>query len=243
MSSHLLKVATLNIQKRNRLPLKARRIEVAVAAHSWDILFLQECLLSHEGRIIGFENLRAEFAFEATCVSREFSNGVWMGNCILSKHPLHHVKSLNFSHARGMSQRSALAGKLDIGERRYLLVSLHLGLMEAERNLQISQILEYCHTNALDFDGLVIGGDFNDWSGRCHRRLSLWSHDHKNWPALSRPEEISMAALPATYPAAFPIFSLDRIYAWGACRVQQTVSLGRPLISDHRALVTEILFA
>ncbi|MEO5668788.1 MAG: endonuclease/exonuclease/phosphatase family protein [Bdellovibrionota bacterium] len=239
-SSRLFKIGTLNIQKRNRSPAKAERIEAAIAAQAWDVLFFQECLLGHDEKILGLEKLRAEFPFEATSTSRIFKNGIWMGNAILSKHPLHHVKSLKFRHARGMSQRSALAARLELGGKRCLLVSLHLGLLEGERNKQISQILAYCHDNAKDFDGLVLAGDFNDWSGRCHRDLSLWSHDVKQWKALSAPDDISLQAQPLTYPAAFPILALDRIYAWGACSIERRLALGGPMISDHRAVVADL---
>ncbi len=237
-----LRIGTLNIQKRNRFPPKASRIEDHLIAESGDLLFLQECLLEHDGSIIGLERLRKEYNFEASSVSRKFRNGVWMGNAILSKLHLNHVKSLVFSHARGMSQRSALVARLQCAEKSYLFVSLHLGLMETERRVQLDEILAYCHSNAADFDGLVIGGDFNDWSGQCHRTLSKWSHAHKNWPALSSSENISMSGLPATYPAAFPILSLDRIYAWGGCHVESLKSLPPPIVSDHRALVAELSF-
>lgn len=242
MEKEILRVGTLNIQKRNRFPQKASRIEDCLIEESGDLIFLQECLLEHDGTIIGLERLRRNFGFEASSVSRKFRNGVWMGNAILSKLPLNHVKSLVFRHARGMSQRSALIAKLQRAEKSYLFVSLHLGLMENERRIQLDEILSYCHATATDFDGLVMGGDFNDWSGQCHRTLSLWSHAHKSWPALSSSEKISTSALPATYPAAFPILSLDRIYAWGACQVEGLRSLPPPIVSDHRALVADLSF-
>ena len=238
----ILKIGTLNIQKRNRFPLKSERIERSLLAAEWDILFLQECLLEHDGTIIGLEKLLQSFPFQATSVSRKFRNGIWMGNAILSKLPLNHVRSLNFRHARGMSQRSALAARLEREGRNYLLVSLHLGLIEKERSSQLKDILAYCHESAHDFEGLVMAGDFNDWSGQCHRTISLWSHEHKNWSALCLPEKISTSDLPATYPALFPLLALDRIYAWGACTVERVRTLSQPIVSDHRALMAEVRF-
>jgi endonuclease/exonuclease/phosphatase family metal-dependent hydrolase len=242
MEEKIFRIGTLNIQKRNRFPHKANRIEDHLMEESGDLLFLQECLLEHDGSIIGLERLRKYFGFEASSVSRKFRNGIWMGNAILSKLPLNHIKTLTFRHARGMSQRSALVARLQREHKDFLFVALHLGLMENERRIQLEEILSYCHATAADFDGLVLGGDFNDWSGQCHRTVSLWSHAHKNWPALSSSEKISTRSLPATYPAAFPIFALDRIYAWGACQVQRLRSLPPPLVSDHRALVADLHF-
>jgi endonuclease/exonuclease/phosphatase family metal-dependent hydrolase len=239
----VLKIGTLNIQKRNRFPQKGERIQTSLISENWDVLLLQECLLEHDASIIGLEKLRESFPNQVTSVSRKFSNGIWMGNAILSKLPLSHVHSLKFRHARGMSQRSALAACLERDGSRYMLVSLHLGLMEKERKSQISDILSYCHDNASGFEGLVIGGDFNDWSGQCHRSISLWSQKHKSWPALCGPDEITTADLPATYPAAFPLLALDRIYAWGACRVENLSVMPRPLLSDHRALVADVRLA
>lgn len=238
----VLKVVTLNIQKRNRFPLKSERIERSLLGAEWDLIFLQECLLEHDGKVIGLEKLLQSFPYQATSVSRKFRNGIWMGNAILSKLPLSHIKSLNFSHARGMSQRSALAARLEHEGHNYLVISLHLGLMEKERASQLKDILAYCHDSAHEFEGLVLAGDFNDWSGQCHRTISMWSQVHKNWEALCSLEKISTSDLPATYPAIFPILALDRIYAWGACKVQTLKSLSQPVISDHRALVAEISF-
>jgi endonuclease/exonuclease/phosphatase family metal-dependent hydrolase len=240
MADKVLRVGTLNIQKRNRFPAKAQKIEDCVIAQHWDLLFMQECLFEEGSKILGLENVQDQLSYQASSVSRQVRGGLWMGNCILSRYPLTLIKTFGFQHAGGLSRRSALIASLDTGTHRFLLVALHLGLIEKERTLQISQILEYCHEEALHYSGLMIAGDFNDWSGQCHRRLSLWAHEQKSWPPLSSEDDISLKGLPATYPAAFPVLALDRVYAWGAWKVETLSCLKTPLISDHRALVANV---
>ena len=78
---------------------------------------------------------------------------------------------------------------------------------------------------------LIIAGDFNDWRGEACNLLARGLHLTEAFGATH--------GLPAkSYPAALPLFRLDRIYVRGLQVKNTHVYAGRPWskISDHAAL-------
>ena len=82
---------------------------------------------------------------------------------------------------------------------------------------------------------LIVAGDFNDWRNSAGRQLvaELWLkevfRDQRGRPA-------------RTFPSAFPLLRLDRIYARGFDVRRAEVHHGLPWsrISDHAALSAEL---
>jgi len=78
--------------------------------------------------------------------------------------------------------------------------SLHLGLAESERRKQIERVLSH-HRRLCQRSPAVIGGDFNDVFGTLGSRIEK--------------DDIFVRAGERrhTFPAAFPLLSLDGIFA------------------------------
>jgi len=108
---------------------------------------------------------------------------------------------------------------------------VHLSLFGRSRIRQMTALAEYLERIAPDGTPLVIAGDFNDWRNRADRVLT---------ERLGLTEVFGGAAgRPAkSFPAALPVFRLDRIYIRGFSVERAEVHFGQPWsqISDHAAL-------
>jgi endonuclease/exonuclease/phosphatase family metal-dependent hydrolase len=151
------------------------------------------------------------------------------GNALLTRHPIVEVHRLDLSMER-REPRGALAATIDIGGGTMLhVLATHLGLRVHERRFQVGQILGYLES--VRDTPVVVLGDFNDW-------LPGRSAAHVLDRRLGRPPR------PATYPVAWPILPLDRIWvhpqnALRGVSVHST-RIAR-LASDHLPVVAEIL--
>lgn len=156
------------------------------------------------------------------------------GNAILSHLPLPETWDLDLS-IRFKKRRQALVAKthVDVGEhRRTLLVcNAHLGLAGFERTMQIRRLLAFDPiANLHESTPAVVGGDFNDvWSS--HGRLLMF------------PEGYQCAVRRAkTFPAAYPMRSLDAIYYRGTIELTSSYVAHTKLAkqaSDHRPVVAD----
>jgi endonuclease/exonuclease/phosphatase family metal-dependent hydrolase len=110
-------------------------------------------------------------------------------------------------------------------------VCVHLSLFGYSRRKQMTALADHIEQMAEPNSPLIIAGDFNDWSNsaglQLTRRLSLSEvfSNRDGSPACS-------------FPAARPMFRLDRIYVRGFDVKQTEVHHGLPwsAISDHAAL-------
>jgi len=145
------------------------------------------------------------------------------GNALLTRLPVRAVNRIDLSQPH-REPRGALDVTLACGKRRMQVVATHLGLRPGERRRQIRRLLalfESAHT-----DLSVLLGDLNEWLlwGRPQR----WLHRH-----------FSASAHPRPYPARFPLFALDRIWARPAGFLKHVEPHGSPLArlaSDHLPL-------
>src|SRR5436190_18231687 len=98
---------------------------------------------------------------------------------------------------------------------------LHLALYERGRRHPVGALIERLQREVPWRAPLLVAGDFNDWRNLAGRRLA----DHWGRPARS-------------FPSAFPVLRLDRIYVRGF-RVSHTEIHRGPSwsrLSDHAAL-------
>jgi endonuclease/exonuclease/phosphatase family metal-dependent hydrolase len=110
-------------------------------------------------------------------------------------------------------------------------VCLHLSLHERGRRHQVGALIERIHERVPHRAPLVVAGDFNDWRNLAGKRLaaSLGLRealaDHWGRPARS-------------FPSAFPLLRLDRIYIRGfqVGRTETHRSRTWARLSDHAAL-------
>lgn len=149
------------------------------------------------------------------------------GNAILSRLPVTSMLTRDLSVA-GHEPRGLIELKLTINNQSVLLLATHLGLRPAERRWQTQQILALLELQQSDVTILL--GDLNEWFlwGRPLRWLNRFFDKAPHIP---------------TFPAHFPVFSLDRIWL-RPTQIQQSVYAFNKapalMASDHLPLVVDL---
>lgn len=195
-----------------------------------DVVALQEVELLHDNPDL-LDYLCADSDWHALPgLTLRRSTGHY-GNALLSKLPVLRAERIDLSVA-GREPRGALSVSLALGAGRLQVLATHLGLRPAERRVQVTRLLSLLNDAAHPCAALtVLMGDINEWFlwGRPLR----WLHRH-----------FSKTARPATFPAALPLLSLDRIWVKPAHRLQTLRVYRRGAArqaSDHLPLVAQVL--
>ncbi len=155
------------------------------------------------------------------------------GNAILSRYPIlaahnQDVTRLGFEK-RGLLHCAVAAPGL---ARPLHCVCVHLSLFGRSRRHQYDALADFLEANVPKDAPLIIAGDFNDWRGRACELLAprLGLVEVFAYRGNERPSR--------SFPAALPLFRLDRIYVRGlkieACAVHHGPPWSR--LSDHAAL-------
>jgi len=237
-----IRVLTYNIHKGFH-HLKRRKVlnlmRQAIREVHADVVFLQE--------VLGFD--RVEDASQLEFLADELwkhhaygRNAITSlghhGNAIMSKYPITFFENIDIS-TNQLEKRGILHAKLRVPGRTEELhaLSIHLGLLEAERRSQVRRICHRIHRMVHSREPVVIAGDFNDWRERAspifEKRLGLIeAHEHLH----------GMHA--RTFPAWLPTLKLDRIYSRGLEVRSAEVLTGTSWssLSDHAALYAELDF-
>lgn len=119
------------------------------------------------------------------------------GNGLLTQHDIVRVRRLNLS-LPGREPRGALDVELDVRGTPIRVITTHLGLRSKERRWQVTQLLKALTFPTTSMTLLLI--DINEWmpgSPLVHR--------------LNR--RLGRTSAPRSFPSAFPILALDRIWA------------------------------
>ena len=157
---------------------------------------------------------------------RETPGGHYGNAALLRREPLA-VRRHDLS-VPGREPRGALELQLPFGPLPLTVVITHLGLKQSERRVQAERLL----AALLDREGpLVVMGDFNDWRPGRPARGFL---EARLGPGSRHP----------TYPALWPLFALDQLFARPAGIVRRLYTLRSPaarLASDHLPLVAELM--
>lgn len=238
-----LSIATWNIHKgfsqHNRLAVHALRERLREL--SADIVFLQEVQGLHHGHA----RRHADWPTEP---QHEFlAAGVWPnsaygrnmvydhghhGNAILSRFPILHQHNQDVTHLR-FERRGLLHCIIDVPRltRTLHCVCVHLSLLAASRRRQLDALAGFLETEVPPEAPLLIAGDFNDWRNQADdwlaRRLGL-----------SEIFSVTSKGPMRSFPAALPLFRLDRVYQRGL-RVHSAHRHAGPrwaAVSDHAAL-------
>lgn len=243
MNQPALHVATFNIHKGfsqfNRR-MMVHELRERLRELNPDIAFLQEVQGLHLGHAENHadwpEEPQHEFLAEDVWQSCAYGRNMIYdhghhGNAILSRFPILHSHNQDVTHLQ-FEKRGLLHCRIELpsGPAAHC-VCVHLSLFGYSRQRQLAALADYldqrCEPNA----PLIIAGDFNDWRNRAGdhlaQRLALTEifSNAKGTPARS-------------FPAALPMFRLDRIYVRGFKVVRTAVHHGHPWssISDHAAL-------
>lgn len=216
----------------------------AVRSVSADIVFLQEVIGTHREHSTRYENWPAasQYEFLADSLWSDFAygrNAVYPGgdhgNAVLSKFPILRYQNLDVS-IRGPERRGLLHCTLRLpqtgGEMH--AVCVHLGLQESHRREQLGLLCRLIERLPPDAP-LMVAGDFNDWRMRAHQVLQGCANLREVFV-----EALGRAA--RTFPARWPVLSLDRIYVRNLRAHRPAVLHRRPWshLSDHAALTVEV---
>ena len=238
-----LHVATFNIHKGfsqfNRR-MMVHELRERLRHLNPDIIFLQEVQGLHLGHAENHDDWPSEpqhefLAEEVWHDSAYGSNMIYdhghHGNAILSRFPILHTHNQDVTHLQ-FEKRGLLHCRIQLpGGPAAHCVCVHLSLFGYSRRRQVSALADYLDAVSSPNVPLIIAGDFNDWSNRAGHQLVT---------RLGLTEVFSngTGAPVRSYPAALPMFRLDRIYVRGFKVRRTEVHFGQPwsAISDHAAL-------
>jgi endonuclease/exonuclease/phosphatase family metal-dependent hydrolase len=245
-----LHVATYNIHKgfsqfNRRLMIHELRDHLRTLGA--DIVFLQEVLGQHERHAARFEDWpeQPQYEFLAQRMWGDYAYGrntVYghghHGNAILSRYPIRWAENEDVT-LNPRERRGLLHCEIDVPGASLPLhcVCVHLALSERGRRHQVGALIERMHREVPARAPLVVAGDFNDWRNLAGKRLAAALNlrealaDHWGRPARS-------------FPSAFPVLRLDRIYVRGFEVERTQTHRGRPWrrISDHAPLSAHLSF-
>jgi endonuclease/exonuclease/phosphatase family metal-dependent hydrolase len=245
-----IKVMTVNTHK-GFTPFNRRfilpELRRAVRTLSADVVFLQEVLGEHHAWSKRHSDRwphKPQYEFLADTIWHSYAygrNAVYPnghhGNALLSKYPIHYWENRDIS-LNGIERRGLLYSVITLpdSEKPLHTVCVHLSLREEHRMRQL-KMLQALVQNIPASEPLIVAGDFNDWLLHGHRFIE---------EELGLHEVFSRGGhKPArTFPAAFPVLRLDRIYTRLARSVTPVVLPNRPWshLSDHKPLLADIIF-
>lgn len=247
-ASLALRVLTVNIHKgfaalNRRFVLHDLRD--AVREFNADLVFLQEVQGEHEehsSRVAGWPE-EPHYEFLADTLWPQFAygrNAVYPsghhGNAVLSKYPIvgheNHDVSIGAHEARGLLHCTLF---LPGAETLVHAICVHLGLRESHRKRQIELLCKLVNQVTPEQSPVVVAGDFNDWRNAAHRLLSRCA-------GLREVFVHAQGRAAKTFPAMFPLLSLDRIYVRNARghRPLPLPNMPWAQLSDHAPLAAEV---
>lgn len=246
-----LHIATYNIHKGfshfNRR-MMVHELRERLRLMGADVVFLQEVLGEHEQHAARFEDWpnKPQYEFLADSVWTDFAygkNAVYdaghHGNAILSRFPIARWDNQDVS-AHRFESRGLLHCEIDLPgwEARLHCVCVHLGLFARGRKKQLVALEQRIEELVPADAPLIIAGDFNDWRVRAGRILI-------DGLKLTEVFELTHGRPARSFPAAMPLFCLDRIYVRGFHVQNAHVHRGHhwAKISDHAALSATMIRA
>lgn len=205
-----------------------------------DIVFLQEVQGVHDKHAENHANWPAmpqhEFLAEDIWHAKAYGKNMVYdhghhGNAILSRFPILHSHNQDVTHIQ-FEKRGLLHCRIELpsGQTAHC-VCVHLSLFGYSRRRQMDALASYLDHLGQPDAPLIVAGDFNDWRNQAGDHLSR---------RLGMQEVFSSTGgVPVrSFPAAMPMFRLDRIYIRGFQVTRSEVHHGHPWssLSDHAAL-------
>lgn len=154
------------------------------------------------------------------------------GNAILSRYPILHSHNQDVTHLQ-FEKRGLLHCRIALPDGGTVhCVCVHLSLFGHSRRRQMDALADYLDRLDSRDAPLIVAGDFNDWRNHAGEHLArrLGLREVFSQHPGSRPVR--------SFPAAMPMFRLDRIYVRGFAVRETRVHHGPPwsALSDHAAL-------
>ncbi len=148
------------------------------------------------------------------------------GNALLTRLPVVRTRLEDLSFP-GREPRGALAAELRAGASALTVIATHLGLAPRERRRQMQRLLALVRASDKP---VVLLGDLNEWF--------LWGR-----PLRWLRRHFGRTPAPATFPARWPLFALDRIWVEPARlleRIEVHDAAPAKEASDHLPLVATL---
>ncbi len=248
MPNNSLKVLTYNIHKgfsTSNLRFILHGIKDSLRNIDADVVFLQEIQGERNISKQRFDDwpTNSQFEFLADEVWQHHAygkNAIYKsghhGNAILSKYPFIEWENIDVSIMRTAS-RSLLHGTIqlpDTGDKIHI-ICVHMGLLERERQSQLTTLASRINLHVPHDEALIIAGDFNDWRGRAERYL-------RQELGIKEAFKDTHGAHARTFPSWLPILPMDRIYYRGLEIIDCKKLHGQPWsrLSDHTPLLATL---
>ncbi len=226
-----LRVASYNIHKCRGIDFRKDpdRIAAVIRSLDADIVSLQEVLTEPGDASTSQVRVLAEKTGMYMAVAGPTMRKVdgKFGNALLSRFPIANVRLHNISLG-AFEPRGIIDADIRVGDRTVRVIATHFGLWPMERTRQARRLLEIVPENPVH--PLIVMGDINGWipgspvMRRLHARLGT-------------------AATMKSFPAPFPLLSLDRIWMLPAghrLTVEAPTSRDARFASDHRPVVASV---
>lgn len=233
MSRGVLRVATWNIHKgvgtdRRR---DLGRTAAVIAEIAPDIVALQEADTRFGTRrgLLDLPALERATGLHPVPVAGAGPAHGWHGNLILARGAA--TLAVQPIDLPGLEPRGALLADLAIGDTRLRVVGTHLGLWPASRAAQARALVE--RLDRLDPLPELLMGDLNEWRGDGGALRTFRRRFHLPPPVPS-------------FPARFPVLSLDRIMAGRGADLSGVAAHRTALAqraSDHLPVVGQVRLA
>jgi endonuclease/exonuclease/phosphatase family metal-dependent hydrolase len=219
---------------------KPERIAEVIAYYNSNIVILQEVddgvRRSNRHRqvdwladALGYEHR----VFQANVILRR---GCY-GNAILSHYPLSKQIDINLTVPPKKRRRGlVIQTRIDCDgvSKSIVLANVHLGLAAYERTIQVCRLMDNPYISTTPYSiPVILGGDFNDvWGNLCRKVLNAEGFTS----ALGKSK---------TFPAGYPMRSLDRIFHRGNLQVVKAfvghIDIAR-VASDHLPIIADFIF-
>jgi endonuclease/exonuclease/phosphatase family metal-dependent hydrolase len=191
-------VATYNIHRcvgRDRRFDPQRILDVLKSLDA-DVIALQEILWEPHDALHLLHHFAAQLKYRAIAGPTLLRRDGHYGNALLTRLDVQSVRHIDLSVGRH-EMRGAIDAVLTGADGSLRVVATHLGLWPSERRKQMRRLLAMLAGDTAH--PVVLMGDLNEWF--------LWGRPLRWLRAY-----FGHTPSPATYPARFPMFALDRIW-------------------------------
>lgn len=247
----LIKILSYNIHKGFDWKNKnyfIREVKEFIKASNADIVCLQEVV----GKNTKYQELGlidSQFEYLADEIWPHYSygnNAVYdhghHGNLVMSKFPIENYENIDLSTNR-FEKRGLLICKIKLPfpdeDNGFINVACsHLNLLHTGRLLQYKEIKKHIEQRTKNGEPFVIAGDFNDWNKKC-------AHVFEQELGMKEAYKSTHGVFAKTFPAAYPMLCLDRIYVKNLFIKNVQIFEPKPEhllehLSDHLALFCEV---
>lgn len=171
------------------------RVAAVIDELNADVVALQELEWRPEGALHVLDELARKTGYTPVAGPTLFRADGHYGNALLTRLAIRRVDRLDLSVV-GREARGAIDAKLSAEGGAVRVLATHLGLRAGERRSQLKRLL---HALGVAPMPTVLMGDLNEWF--------LWGR-----PLRWLRRHFGRTPAPATFPARWPVFALDRIW-------------------------------